>query len=48
MEKVDNTPAPCAYNVEKLSLDHAPAYHFGLKVNHDKVDDIPGTIHLFE
>lgn len=35
--------APCAYETEKVNLDHTPSYTFGLKVHHSKTNDTPGN-----
>lgn len=34
--------APGSYNVEKVVLDHGPAYSFGVKVKNEKYSDTPG------
>lgn len=39
-------PAPCAYETEKVNLDHTPSYTFGVKTNHLKTNDTPGTYNL--
>lgn len=40
-------PAPGDYCPEKAILDNTPKYTFGLKTNHEKPSDTPGTYHSY-
>lgn len=42
MEKINDSPAPCAYAAEKVNLNQTPAFSFGSRVNHEKPSDTPG------